>query len=129
MNGDEIDYYLDDLLDLLIENKKFDLIIPIARRGIETIKLSKKYINLVENGKIVFFDSIFTNPQYLIKKRIVLFDEAVSSGAQLTEKSDQLFRLLRKRCEEIKTAALIVNDDPSIKKPDYYCDELVFSHA
>jgi hypothetical protein len=120
MRESQIYYLLERLLDILIEEKEFDLIVPTARRGVDVLRLSSQSEKLFKEGKIVFYDSIFADLEYLKGKRIVIFDESVSTGSGLTLRRDALLSVLSNNDTglEIRTAALLIRGEPSTKRPD-----------
>jgi len=119
---------LGELIEIL--DKKGNLIVPIARRGIRTLELSPLSKGLFNKGMILFYDSIKFHINDLKEKKIkkiILFDESVNTGKTLIRFKNAIEQLSNKNKlnldDKIFTAALLVNQDAK-KYPYYYRKKL-----
>jgi hypothetical protein len=98
-------------------------IIPIARRGIRVLELSRYSEELFKEGRIIFYDAIKFYTHKLRNKKMVLFDEGVYSGLSLFRhrtELEELFHNKLKSNNKIITASLVVNKDKVNIFPDDY---------
>ena len=119
---ERLDYLLKDIVN------EYDIIAPIARRGIRVLELSSYADSLFDSGKVLYYSSIRFHAKELRNKKIVLFDESVRTGGSLTERKSDLvwFSREKKLGLKIDTAALLVNDQVE-ELPRYYLKDLVCS--
>jgi hypothetical protein len=117
---ERLDYLLKDIID------KYDIIAPIARKGIRVLELSSHADSLFDNEKVLYYSSIRFHVKELRNKKIVLFDESVRTGGSLTERKDDLmlFSMKKKLGLKIETAALLVHNHVK-ELPRYYLNDLV----
>jgi len=118
---------LDSLVDLVLNKHQADIIVPIERKGIRVLELSKYAGDLFDHQKVLYFSSLAFHAKEIKNKRIVLFDESVRTGKSLGQKFSQLELLSVKKNLNlrIKTAALLINDRVE-NKPDIRLDDMIF---
>ena len=117
---------LDDLLKVV--ERRGDIIIPIARRGIRVLERSPRSQMLFDEGMVLFYDVAKLHSGELKNKRIILFDEGVNTGDTLNSKKQNLqrFSIANGLKFKISTAALLVNHDAR-NRPDYYPKNLLLN--
>lgn len=118
---------LDSLIADVID--KFDIIAPIARKGIRVLELSKYSSQLFEQGRILYIDFAQFHPLELKNKKILLFDESVRTGKSLVRSKNTLDNLSKRKRLGLKvsTAALIILDEVE-QLPTFRKDDLIVGH-
>lgn len=116
-------------LDKLIESEllDYDLIVPIARRGVRTLELSSHSDSLFDQGRVLFYDSLRFHSKDIRGKSIVLFDESVRTGKSLQFNRNDLRNSLDGK-RNLETAALLVHDTAEYL-PRHYPDDLVCNES
>ena len=136
MSYNEYGIDLVDRLNALLDRIKdrADIIVPIERKGIKVLELSKYADTLFSEQRILYYNSVFFHAQELRNKRIVLFDESVNTGRSLADRLNDLKKLsIKKKLGlDIKTAALLVNETvttrPNIYLKDLVCDQVLYDY-
>lgn len=134
MTQDEYGIDLVDRLDSLLNDviNKYDIIAPIARKGIRVLELSTYADTLFNRGKVLYADYAQFHPKELKNKKILLFDESVRSGKSLIKSKMKLDTLSQEKKLGliVDTAALIILDQvrdlPLHYKKDLVCDHNLY---
>lgn len=98
---ERLDYLLKDIVN------EYDIIAPIARRGIRVLELSSYADSLFDSEKVLYYSSIRFHAKELRNKKIVLFDESVRTGGSLTERKANLVRFSREKKLGLKSIRLL----------------------
>jgi len=93
----------------------FDIVFAVQRKGMASLKMHMRFRELI--GKKVFFMGAinFIGPNDLKDKKVLIYDDACSTGNKLNE----AYNKLKSMNVVIKTAALVANKSAEYK-PDYY---------
>ncbi|MFX0092065.1 MAG: hypothetical protein ACFFBD_09920 [Candidatus Hodarchaeota archaeon] len=82
---------LNDLLEKLKVN--YDIIAPIARKGIRVLELSEHAESLFQEERVLYSSALNLHAEELERKKIVLYDESVRTGKTLARDKKELRKL------------------------------------
>ncbi|ODS40213.1 hypothetical protein BEH94_07395 [Candidatus Altiarchaeales archaeon WOR_SM1_SCG] len=115
-------------LNLLVNelSKKYDVIVPIERKGIRVLELANKSDELFNDGRIIFYNSLkfHIEEEGLKNKNFVLFDDSFIAGDCISKCRDKLERKFKIKSD---ICALLVKSGDNLNqhKDLIYVDEML----